>query len=252
MGTSGCQYRQTTTRNHPDIRSQKLLRRGPDASIPAASTPEADRMCASLAGSVVSKPWWKRLPWLRSRSSSIYRPTLTRRPNSDELVKEENHPHYKAERCYNISPGDVVKDGRYSIVSKLGYAGSSTVWLAEDLHEHTDARYVAINIGNRASDENRQQYLKLFQRISFADRAHRGHGLVRMPGDDFELKTETCAHLCLVYLPLRMTLNKYRKAFTDRQLPLHIVKIFTYILSHGLEYLHSSSKVIHTGNFVHY
>jgi non-specific serine/threonine protein kinase len=29
--------------------------------------------------------------------------------------------------------GDVFKDGRYKVIRKLGYGGTSTVWLANDL-----------------------------------------------------------------------------------------------------------------------
>ncbi|KAH7369552.1 hypothetical protein BKA65DRAFT_353244, partial [Rhexocercosporidium sp. MPI-PUGE-AT-0058] len=38
---------------------------------------------------------------------------------------------------------DVVKDGQYTIIHKLGHGGFATVWLAQDMIEK---RYVAIKI----------------------------------------------------------------------------------------------------------
>lgn len=216
-------------------------------------------MCAPLLGSVISRRCLNRLlsvqrlastapqQPLRWRSRTYYAPVLAARPPSQEPFEEENHPKYSPQRFCSVIPGDLVHDGRYCIISKLGWGGGSTVWLAEDQHPFTDSRYVTISFGNRAREENRQAQLDLLQRLAFADPQHSGHALVRQPSDDFEIKTDDGTHLCLVYTPLRMTLHSYSKLFPNEQLPLPLVKAFTYMLLHGLDYLHTSCNIIHTG-----
>lgn len=214
-------------------------------------------MCAPLLSFATSRPCLLRLLRLEALSNVVpsqscqysiaYRPILTRLPPSKEPFEEEHHPHYKPERFYSVSPGDVVKQGQYSIISKLGWGGNSTVWLAEDLHELTGLRYVAINFGNRSNDENRKRSLDLLRQLFTPDGVHTGHDMVRTPIDNFELTTKHGTHLCLVYPPLRMTLDDYRKTFSNGQMPLSVVKIYAFGLLSGLDHLHSICKVIHTG-----
>ncbi|KAI2001392.1 hypothetical protein LOY97_006508 [Ophidiomyces ophidiicola] len=47
-------------------------------------------------------------------------------------IEEELLPTYKAEKYFPAEIGQVLKD-RYQIIGKLGYGGSSTVWLSRDL-----------------------------------------------------------------------------------------------------------------------
>jgi serine/threonine-protein kinase SRPK3 len=47
-------------------------------------------------------------------------------------VEEEKLPTYDRTNYYPMRIGDIV-DGHYQVVAKLGYGGTSTVWLARDL-----------------------------------------------------------------------------------------------------------------------
>lgn len=47
------------------------------------------------------------------------------------LLEEEAIPGYKAESYYPVSLGQVFQE-RYQVVGKLGFGGSSTVWLCRD------------------------------------------------------------------------------------------------------------------------
>ena len=47
-------------------------------------------------------------------------------------IAEENLPWYTHERFYPVRLGEVFRD-RYQVLGKLGYGGSSTVWLCRDL-----------------------------------------------------------------------------------------------------------------------
>ena len=51
---------------------------------------------------------------------------------ADERIEEEKIIGYKAERFYPVHLGEVFKS-RYQVVAKLGFGGSSTVWLCRDL-----------------------------------------------------------------------------------------------------------------------
>ena len=43
---------------------------------------------------------------------------------------------YQPDGFHPVSIGDIYANGRYKILHKLGYGGSSTVWLARDLRPH--------------------------------------------------------------------------------------------------------------------
>jgi serine/threonine-protein kinase SRPK3 len=56
---------------------------------------------------------------------SIYR-------QSNLLYNQENLSRYRPGGYHSVCLGDTFKDGRYEIHHKLGWGGSSTVWLAKD------------------------------------------------------------------------------------------------------------------------
>ena len=66
---------------------------------------------------------------VRSRTAA----TLTRLPSTDKSFEEEAIPDYDASHFCQVSPGDTVGDGQYSIISKLGWGRTCTLWLAKDL-----------------------------------------------------------------------------------------------------------------------
>lgn len=51
--------------------------------------------------------------------------------DTSEIIEEEMLPTYKPEKYYPARIGQVLEE-RYQIVGKVGYGGSSTVWLARD------------------------------------------------------------------------------------------------------------------------
>lgn len=55
----------------------------------------------------------------------------------DEPIKEETCPGYNSRDYFPVNPGDIF-DGRYQVITKIGWGGSSTVWLARDV---TKRRY---------------------------------------------------------------------------------------------------------------
>lgn len=51
---------------------------------------------------------------------------------SDTPVEEETLPEYNFEHFFPVNPGDLLHN-RYEVLTKLGWGGFSTVWLARDM-----------------------------------------------------------------------------------------------------------------------
>jgi len=53
----------------------------------------------------------------------------------DVPIEEERKATYNAQHFYPVKLGQVFDD-TYQVITKLGYGGSSTVWLAKDVHRY--------------------------------------------------------------------------------------------------------------------
>lgn len=106
-------------------------------------------MRLTKAASFLSSQSQSQSPLIRSSNATAAatRPlTLTALPKrtgkppfEEEILLQDNnnnnnesHLSSKKNVFYPVSPGDVVAEGKYSIVSKLGWGRNSTVWLAEE------------------------------------------------------------------------------------------------------------------------
>lgn len=52
---------------------------------------------------------------------------------SNPLYVKESLLNYQPGGFHPVALGDTFKDGRYQVHHKLGWGGSSTVWLAHDI-----------------------------------------------------------------------------------------------------------------------
>jgi hypothetical protein len=50
---------------------------------------------------------------------------------TESPIEEQTLPRYSPQRYYPVRLGESFKD-KYLVIAKLGYGGSSTVWLARD------------------------------------------------------------------------------------------------------------------------
>lgn len=81
---------------------------------------------------------------MRAARSSVFTSSAQRRkattikalPHTNTPFEEETIPDYEPNHFCKVAPGDLVGDGRYSVISKLGWGRFSTVWLAKDLHRY--------------------------------------------------------------------------------------------------------------------
>ena len=111
--------------------------------------------------------------------------------------------------------------------------------------------YVSIKFNNCNVDyESIARERALLDRLAKTDPDHWGHSIIRKATDTFDLNTDRGTHLCLVYEPLRETLNTYRRRFPGSCLPLPLLRAFVKILLIGFDYVHATCGVIHTGSFI--
>lgn len=160
--------------------------------------------------------------------------------------------------------GDVFND-RYMVVRKLGYGQYSTVWLARDLRcafglvnsQYEDAcltllrvnRHVALKILTAESygGEKDIYELSILRHIKTANTDHPGYKHAICLLDEFRHAGPHGVHVCLVFDVMSEDLVALGRRYPDRKLPVHLVKQIVRQLLLGLDYLHRSCKVVHTG-----
>lgn len=77
-------------------------------------------------------------PKLRHQSWSLS-PMIAPRLDTHRRFEEENTPYYDPTRFYPAKL-DSVLNGRYQLVTKVGYGTSSTIWLARELNQFVSLR----------------------------------------------------------------------------------------------------------------
>lgn len=162
---------------------------------------------------------------------------------SDMLVEEEELPDYVAKDYYPANIGQTFND-RYKIVGKLGFGGSSTVWLCRDLT--SDNKYVTLKIYiNRAGTQRELPVCKHISNLAASRHAGREH--VRMLLDSFEVQGPDGRHLCLVWQPLGNSVDELVDLSEDGLLNAEVTRDIMRPILTALQFLHEEAKIIHTG-----
>ncbi|KAE8352712.1 kinase-like protein [Aspergillus coremiiformis] len=177
-------------------------------------------------------------------------PAVAPRLDANQRFEEENTPYYDPARFYPARLGSIL-NGRYQIVTKIGYGSSSTIWLARDLNQWRCFRekYVAMKIhasGHHERADAAQNELDILRRVSRTNPQHQGWHFNRHLLDTFAFEYCSRTHLALVFEPLREPLWIYRGRFTGDVIPPSILKILLQMILQGLDYLHSECRIIHT------
>ena len=85
------------------------------------------------------------------------------------------------------------------------------------------------------------------QRLTQGNPEHEGFQFVRTIIGKFEIIGTQGAHICLVYEPMRETLNLFRMRLKEAKFTLPLLKAYLRLLLRGLDYLHSECRMVHTG-----
>lgn len=144
-----------------------------------------------------------------------------------------------------VHVGETYKDGKYTIVRKLGWGHFSTVWLSKD---NTNGRHVALKVVRSAAHytETAIDEIKLLKKVVDANPNHPGRKYVVSLLDSFEHKGPHGTHVCMVFEVLGENLLGLIKRWNHRGIPMPLVKQITKQVLLGLDHLHRECGIIHT------
>ncbi|KAK7676386.1 hypothetical protein QCA50_020649 [Cerrena zonata] len=165
----------------------------------------------------------------------------------DRPLDEEQLSNYKPEIYYPIKIGDIVHE-KYEVSLKLGFGGSSTVWLIRNQHV-TEKRYFVLKVcvNTRPRTEQTSKEIEILRHIGSVNPNHPGYKFVRMLQDAFEIRGPAGTHQCLLFTPLTETLAIFRYRYDEECIPgLLVGQLMKQCIS-ALSYLHDECHVIHTG-----
>ncbi|RLV96247.1 Protein kinase dsk1 [Spathaspora sp. JA1] len=141
--------------------------------------------------------------------------------------------------------GEQYKDGKYTLVRKLGWGHFSTVWLARDNDKQC---HVAVKVVRSAKHytETAIDEIKLLDKVTTSDIQHPGHQHVIQLLDTFTHKGPNGIHVVMVFEVLGENLLGLIRRYKHRGIPIVFVKQIAKQLLAALDFLHRSCGVIHT------
>ena len=190
--------------------------------------------------------------------SSAQKPTYThalnRSPSSsstsadegaENTADEEDSEDYCKGGYHPVQVGEQYKDGKYTIVRKLGWGHFSTVWLSKD---RDSGKHVALKVVRSAAHytETALDEIKLLNKVVGANKDHPGRAHVVSLLDSFTHKGPNGNHVCMVFEVLGENLLGLIKRWNHRGIPTPLVKQITKQVLLGLDYLHRECGIIHT------
>ncbi|EMR64406.1 putative cmgc srpk protein kinase protein [Eutypa lata UCREL1] len=164
---------------------------------------------------------------------------------ADNTADEEDSEDYCKGGYHPVQIGEKFKDGKYTVVRKLGWGHFSTVWLSRD---NENGRHVALKVVRSASHytETAIDEIKLLQKIVQANPNHPGRKYVVSLLDSFEHKGPNGVHVCMVFEVLGENLLGLIKKWQHRGIPRDLVMQIAKQVLMGLDYLHRECGIIHT------
>lgn len=164
---------------------------------------------------------------------------------AENTADEEDSEDYCKGGYHPVQIGEKFKDGKYTVVRKLGWGHFSTVWLSRD---NNSGKHVALKVVRSAAHytETAIDEIKLLNRIVGAKPDHPGRKHVVSLLDSFEHKGPHGTHVCMVFEVLGENLLGLIKRWNHRGIPMPLVKQITKQVLLGLDYLHRECGIIHT------
>ncbi|XP_021107960.1 SRSF protein kinase 3 isoform X3 [Heterocephalus glaber] len=162
---------------------------------------------------------------------------------SDDEEQEDPKDYCKG-GYYPVRIGDLF-NGRYHVVRKLGWGHFSTVWLCWDIQRK---RFVALKVVKSAGHymETAVDEIKLLKCVRDSDPSDPKRETIVQLIDDFRISGINGVHVCMVLEVLGHQLLKWIIKSNYQGLPVPCVKSIVRQVLHGLDYLHTKCKIIHT------
>jgi serine/threonine-protein kinase SRPK3 len=164
---------------------------------------------------------------------------------TENTADEEDSEDYCKGGYHPVQVGEQYKDGKYTIVRKLGWGHFSTVWLSKD---NITGKHVALKVVRSAAHytETALDEIKLLNKVVEANKDHPGRAHVVSLLDSFNHKGPHGMHVCMVFEVLGENLLGLIKRWNHRGIPMPLVKQITKQVLLGLDYLHRECGIIHT------
>ncbi|KAF2473518.1 serine protein kinase-like protein Sky1 [Lindgomyces ingoldianus] len=164
---------------------------------------------------------------------------------AENTADEEDSEDYCKGGYHPVSVGEEYKDGKYTVVRKLGWGHFSTVWLSRD---NITQKHVALKVVRSAAHytETALDEIKLLKKVVDANKDHPGRQHVVSLLDSFNHKGPNGVHVCMVFEVLGENLLGLIKRWNHRGIPMPLVKQITKQVLLGLDYLHRECGIIHT------
>lgn len=158
---------------------------------------------------------------------------------------EESLKDYKPGGYHPAFKGEKYKDGRYTLVRKLGWGHFSTVWLARDTEM---GGHVAMKIvrSDKVYTEAAEDEIKLLQKLTTEQDGHMGARYTLNLLDNFVHSGPNGKHVVMTFEVLGENLLALIKKYEHRGIPLVYVKQISKQILLGLDYMHRKCGVIHT------
>ncbi|KAG2735802.1 hypothetical protein G9P44_002016 [Scheffersomyces stipitis] len=165
--------------------------------------------------------------------------------NDVNPAEEEDLKDYVPGGYHTCYIGENYKNGKYTLVRKLGWGHFSTVWLARDNDKHS---HVAMKIVRSAKHytETAVDEIKLLDKVTTSDMHHPGHEHVIQLLDTFTHKGPNGVHVVMVFEVLGENLLGLIRRYKHRGIPIVFVKQIAKQLLSALDFLHRKCGVIHT------
>lgn len=169
----------------------------------------------------------------------------SREDAAETTADEEDSEDYCKGGYHPVQVGEQFKEGKYTVVRKLGWGHFSTVWLSRD---NVTQKHVALKVVRSAAHytETAIDEIKLLNKIVGAKPDHPGRKHVVSLLDSFEHKGPNGTHVCMVFEVLGENLLGLIKRWNHRGIPMPLVKQITKQVLLGLDYLHRECGIIHT------
>lgn len=164
---------------------------------------------------------------------------------TETTADEEDSEDYCKGGYHPVQVGEQYKDGKYTVIRKLGWGHFSTVWLSKD---NTTGRHVALKVVRSAAHytETALDEIKLLNKVVEANKTHPGRKHVVSLLDSFNHRGPHGMHVCMVFEVLGENLLGLIKKWNHRGIPMPLVKQITKQVLLGLDYLHRECGIIHT------
>lgn len=175
-----------------------------------------------------------------TNGSSTSRPSTTEPGKSRYRLIEDvkNLERY----CPGLKIGDVLNDGRYRLVDKLGYGGYSTIWLARDQRE---TRYVAVK-AITADASSCTPEANLMYALGKKASSTPGGEIIPPLLDEFWVTGPNGKHKCIVTPPAQMSLFDAKEASLSGLFQPKVAQSIIAQLIRGVAFLHSND-IVHGG-----